>query len=319
MDDSRGESRLGVAGVVWGRLQNIDAWHSFVGSPTAMVAAAVTLTFIVAAALAPWIAPHEPFTVATLDLNDAFTPPVWHGEQGTWRYVLGTDGQGRDILSTILYAGRISLTVGFAAVMLAMLLGVSLGLLAGYFGGWFDAIVMRLADIQLTIPSILAALLIDGVARAVLPLEQQQVLAIYVLILAIGISDWPSYARVTRGVVMSETTKDYVSAARVIGIGHRSIMLRHILPNVAGPVMVLATIGLALAIMAEATLSFLGVGVPPTTPSLGTLIRIGNDYLFSGEWWIVLFPSLALVGLVLAVNVLGDWLRDAFDPKLRGS
>lgn len=300
------------------RLWDNELFYDFVHSPATLVAAIVALLFIVAAVFAPWIAPHHPFDIATLDLNDAFLPPVWQDGEGTWRYMLGTDGQGRDILSTILFAGRISLAVGFAAVLLAMSLGVTLGLLAGYMGGWFDAFVMRLADIQLAIPSILAALLIDGIARAVLPIEQQQVLAIYVLILAIGISDWPGYARVTRGIVMSEFGKDYVSAARMIGIRPISIMVRHVLPNAVGPILVLATIGLALAIMAEATLSFLGVGVPPTTPSLGTLIRVGNDFLFSGEWWIVLFPSLALVGLVLAVNVLGDWLRDAFNPKLRG-
>lgn len=221
------------------------------------------------------------------------------------------------MLSVIMFASRISLIVGVSAVLLAAVLGGVLGLLAGYFGGWLDALIMRLADIQLTIPAILAALMIDGVARAILPVDEQEVLAIYVLVIAIGVSEWPGYARVTRGVVMSESGKDYIAAARVIGIHPLSIMVRHILPNVMAPVIVLASIGLALAIIAEATLSFLGVGVPPTTPSLGTLIRIGDDFLFSGEWWILLFPSLALVGIVLAVNILGDWLRDVLDPKVR--
>jgi peptide/nickel transport system permease protein len=216
-----------------------------------------------------------------------------------------------------MFGGRVSLIVGFAAVLISVVLGVGLGLLAGYLGGWLDAIVMRLADIQLTIPAILMALMIDGIARLLVPVHMRDLLAIYVLILAIGISDWPRYARVTRGSAMVEKNKEYVAAARVIGVHPLLIMLRHVLPNVMGPLLVVATIGLALAIITEATLSFLGVGVPPTTPSLGTLIRIGNNFLFSGEWWITLFPSLALVILVLAVNLLGDWLRDALNPKLR--
>lgn len=301
----------------WSQLVESDLAYSFVRSPVTLLAGGVTLLFFVAAILAPWVAPHDPFDIATLDLNDAFIPPVWQGEAGTWRYPLGTDGQGRDVLSTIIFASRISLTVGISAVLLAAILGGALGLLAGYVGGWFDALVMRLADVQLTVPAILAALMIDGFARLLLPAGDQEVLAIYVLILAIGISEWPGYARVIRGVVMAESGRDYVSAARVIGIHPVSIMLRHVLPNVVGPMLVLASIGLALAIIAEATLSFLGVGVPPTTPSLGTLIRVGDDFLFSGEWWIILFPALALVALVLAVNVLGDWLRDALNPRLR--
>lgn len=310
----RGSSEWRVGG--WLRRLDSDLAGSFVRTPTALLAASVTLIFFTAAIFAPWIAPHEPFDVATLDLNDAFTPPAWLSEEGTWKYPLGTDGQGRDILSTIIFASRISLIVGVSAVLLAATLGGALGLLAGYIGGWFDALVMRLADIQLTIPAILAALMIDGIARIILPVDEQEVLAMYVLILAIGISEWPGFARVIRGVVMAEIGKDYVSAARVIGIHPVSIMVRHVLPNVMGPMLVLASIGLALAIIAEATLSFLGVGVPATTPSLGTLIRVGDDFLFSGEWWIILFPSLALVTLVLAVNVLGDWLRDALNPKL---
>jgi peptide/nickel transport system permease protein len=247
---------------------------------------------------------------------NAFTPPVWE-EGGTSEFLLGTDNQGRDILSTIIYGSRISLIVGFAAVVFAAVLGVALGVSAGYVGGWYSNVVMRLADVQLTIPGILVALMVNGVARSVLPRDMQAEAAIWVLIFAIGISDWPQYARMTRGATMVEKSKEYVAAARVIGIRPWRIMIRHILPNVMGPVLVLATIGLALAIITEATLSFLGVGVPPTTPSLGTLIRIGNDFLFSGEWWITFFPAGALVILVLSVNLLGDWLRDAFNPKLR--
>jgi peptide/nickel transport system permease protein len=247
---------------------------------------------------------------------DGFTSPAWTSE-GTTRFLLGTDDQGRDILSTIMYGSRVSLIVGFSAVIFSVVVGVSLGLLAGYVGGWLETAVMRLADVQLAIPAILVALMIDGIARILLPVDMRDVMAIYVLILAIGISDWPRYARVTRGSALVERNKEYVSAARVIGVHPVVIMFRHVLPNVLGPVLVLATIGLALAIITEATLSFLGVGVPPTTPSLGTLIRVGNNYLFSGEWWITLFPALFLVILVLAVNLLGDWLRDALNPKLR--
>ena len=230
---------------------------------------------------------------------------------------MGTDVQGRDILSTIMYGSRVSLIVGFSAVLFSVVFGVSLGLLAGYLGGWTETVVMRMADVQLAIPAILVALMIDGIARILVPVHLRDVMAIYVLIVAIGISDWPRYARVTRGSALVERSKEYVAAARVIGIHPILIIFRHVLPNVLGPVLVLATIGLALAIITEATLSFLGVGVPPTTPSLGTLIRVGNNFLFSGEWWITLFPALFLVILVLAVNLLGDWLRDALNPKLR--
>ncbi len=299
-----------------GRLLDHDLVWSFTRSPATVAAALVTLLFLLAALLAPWIAPHDPFDPASLDLLDAFTPPAW-SEGGDPRFLLGTDDQGRDILSAILWGARISLLVGFAAVLLSAGLGVLLGVSAGYLGGLYDAVVMRLADVQLTIPGILVALLVNGVARALVPREHHEAAAVWVLVLAIGLSAWPQYARLARGATLVERGKDYVAAARLIGIGPWRIMAGHLLPNVIGPVLVIGTIGLALAIVSEATLSFLGVGVPPTTPSLGTLIRIGNDFLFSGEWWITLFPSLALVLLVLAVNLLGDWLRDAFNPKLR--
>lgn len=298
------------------RIVDSDIFYSFSRSPITIISAVVTAVFFIGAGFAPWLAPHNPFDPATLDLMDGFTPPAWDAE-GTSKFLLGTDDQGRDILSTIMYGSRVSLIVGFAAVLFSLTIGVSLGLLAGYLGGWLETVVMRLADIQLAIPAILVALMIDGIARIMLPVHLRDVMAIYVLIVAIGISDWPRYARVTRGSAMVERSKEYVAAARVIGIHPLLIIFRHVLPNVLGPVLVLATIGLALAIITEATLSFLGVGVPPTTPSLGTLIRIGNNFLFSGEWWITLFPSLGLVILVLAVNLLGDWLRDALNPKLR--
>lgn len=298
------------------RILDSDLFYSFSRSPVTIIAAIVTVVFLVAAAFAPWLAPHDPFDSRTLDLMDAFAPPAWNAE-GTSKFLLGTDDQGRDILSTIMHGSRVSLIVGFSAVIFSVVVGVGLGLLAGYLGGWLGTAVMRLADIQLAIPAILVALMIDGIARILLPVHLRDDMAIYVLIVAIGISDWPRYARVTRGSALVERSKEYVAAARVIGIHPILIMFRHVLPNVLGPVLVLATIGLALAIITEATLSFLGVGVPPTTPSLGTLIRIGNNYLFSGEWWITLFPASALVILVLAVNLLGDWLRDALNPKLR--
>jgi len=281
-----------------------------------MVAAFTTLVILFASIFAPWLTPHDPFNPASLDLMDAFTPPVWL-EGGTWKYPLGTDDQGRDLLSTIMFGNRISLIVGFFAVLLSMLIGITLGTVSGYVGGWFEAVIMRLADAQLTVPPILIALLVDGVARTTLPRELQKEMAIYVLIFSIGIAAWPQYARVTRSGTMVERNKEYIAAARVIGIHPVRIMLGHIVPNVMGPTLVMATIGVALAIIIEATLSFLGVGVPPTTPSLGTLIRIGNDFLFSGEWWITIFPAVALVVLVLAVNLIGDWLRDTFNPKLR--
>ena len=299
-----------------GRWLDSDLAYSFRRSPMVIAAAVTTAIYLLAAALAPIIAPHDPFDPGKLDLMDGFTPPVWEAD-GSWRFILGTDDQGRDILSTIIFGSRISLIVGLAAVAFSVLLGVGLGLLGGYLGGWIDTIVMRVADVQLTVPPILVALMLDGAGRTLLPEALRDDMAIYVLILAIGLSDWPRYARVTRGSTLVERNKEYVSAARVIGVHPIRIMIRHVLPNVLGPVFVMGTIGLALAIITEATLSFLGLGVPPTEPSLGTLIRIGNNFLFSGEWWITLFPALALVILVLAVNLLGDWLRDALNPKLR--
>jgi peptide/nickel transport system permease protein len=269
-----------------------------------------------AALAAPWIAPYDPFDPSQISLWDGKLPPAWveGGSSTDW---LGTDNQGRDMLSTILYGGRLSIVVGFVAVFLGMLLGVTLGVISGYLGGKVDAIIMRFADVQLTIPGILLAILINGIGRAILPIDMRDDFAIYVVIIAIGLTDWPQFARVARGATMVEAQKEYVQSARVIGLPGWLIMIRHILPNTLRPILVIATIGLALAVIAEATLSFLGQGIPPTTPSLGTLIRVGNEYLFSGLWWITLFPGIALVVLVFAVNLLGDWMRDALNPKLR--
>jgi peptide/nickel transport system permease protein len=291
------------------------AW-SFRRSPVTVAAAALTLACVGAALLSPWLAPQNPFDAAALNLNDAFKPPAWEAS-GDPAYLLGTDNQGRDILSTIMYGARVSLGVGLASVLLSVLLGVSAGLVSGYFGGRIDALMMRIADVQLSFPAILIALLIDGVARVALPSERHDAIAIPVLIVAIGLSKWVDYARTVRGSTLVEKGKEYVQAARVIGRRPLAILVSHVLPNVLGPVLVLATINIAVAIITEATLSFLGVGVPPTEPSLGTLIRVGNEFLYSGEWWITVFPGVALVILVLSVNLLGDWLRDALNPKLR--
>jgi peptide/nickel transport system permease protein len=298
------------------RFFDSDLWWSFTRNPITVISAIVAAICIGGAVLAPWIAPHNPFDLASLQLLDAFKPPAW-SDEGDPTYLLGTDDQGRDMLSAIMYGARVSLLVGFLAVVMSVLLGVSAGLAAGYLGGTVDALLMRIADIKLTFPTILIALLIDGVVRAALPRDVHDQIALYVVIFAIGFSNWPSFARTVRGSTMVERNKEYVQAARVIGLGRGRIMITHVLPNVLGPVLVIATLQLGFAILAEATLSFLGVGVPPTQPSLGTLIRIGNDFLFSGEWWITIFPGVALIVLVLSVNLLGDWLRDALNPKLR--
>lgn len=298
-----------------------DVFYSFRTSPVAVIAFTITMLLFFLAAFAPWIAPHNTDDVSTLNLMDARLPPYGFvddfGVEGVAQFLLGTDDQGRDILSAIMFGLQISLGVGFASVILAAVVGTALGLLSGYVGGHLDSVIMRIADVQLTFPAILIALLIDGIVAGVLPRAMHEELKLYVLILAIAASQWVNFARTVRGSTLVEKNKEYVQAAKVIGVHPMLIMIRHVLPNVTGPVLVIATLSLAIAILTEATLSFLGVGVPVTQPSLGTLIRIGQQYLFSGEWWMTIFPSLALVILVLAVNLLGDWLRDALNPKLR--
>lgn len=301
---------------LWRRIHRSDAWYSFVTSPVTMVALAVIVAIVLAAAFAPWLAPHTPFDADTVSLSDAFTPPVWTAE-GTRTYLLGTDSQGRDLLSTLMYGSRTSLIVGFCVVLLAASIGVSLGLACAYFGGVLDSVVMRVADVQLTFPPLLIALMIDGLTRAALPREAHDKMAIYVVIVSIGLANWVQYARIVRGAAMVELQKDYVKAARVTGASGRAIMVGHVLPNVVSPVLVIGTVGLALAMINEATLSYLGVGMPITQPSLGTLIRNGNDFLFSGEWWIALFPGGLLVLMVLSINLLGDWARRVLNPRLR--
>jgi peptide/nickel transport system permease protein len=314
-DSARASAAPGAPGAL-ARAWDSDVAYSFRRSPVAMAAALIAVLMIFSSLLAEWVAPHNPFDLATINLMDASLPPAW-ADGGNPKFWLGTDDQGRDVFSAILFGMRISLLIGLLSVLLSLIMGVGLGLLSGYIGGQVDAFIMRVCDVMLSFPAILVALLIDGVFRALLPRDAHGNVAFAVLVLAIALSGWVQYARTVRGSTLVEKSKEYVQAARVIGVSPLAIMFRHVLPNVTGPVLVLATVHIALAIITEATLSFLGVGVPPTTPSLGTLIRIGQEFLFSGEWWITIFPGAALVLLVLSVNLLGDWLRDALNPRLR--
>jgi peptide/nickel transport system permease protein len=293
-----------------------DIWHSFTRSWVTIIAFIVTLLLIGTALLAQWIAPNDPFDLATVSLLDGGKPPMWFAD-GETRFPLGTDQQGRCVFSSILFGMRSSIIISMAGVALAAVIGIALGLIAGYVGGTLDAVIMRVADVQLTFPAILIALLIDGTMRALVGQAKSDLLVFWVLVVSIGLSFWVQYARTVRGSTLVERNKEYVQAARLIGLSKPVILFRHVLPNVVGPVLVIVTINLALAIITEATLSFLGVGLPPTSPSLGTLIRIGNEFLFSGEWWVVIFPGITLATLVIAINLLGDWLRDALNPKLR--
>jgi len=298
------------------RIIDSDIGYSFLKSKIAIISTTVFLIILFCSVFAEFVSPYDPFNPMNISLMDAFAPPVW-SEGGDINFLLGTDQQGRDMLSTMIYGSRISLIVGFASILFAMILGVFLGITSGYLGGRYEIIVMRFTDVQLTIPSILMALLVDGIARGFISKSLHNDMAIYVLIFAIGISEWPQFARVTRAATLVEKNKEYISASKIIGLSNIVIMFKHILPNILRPVLVIATIGLALAIITESTLSFLGVGVPPTTPSLGTLIRFGNNFLFSGEWWITFFPAIFLVVLALSINLLGDWMRDTLNPKLK--
>ena len=292
-----------------------DLWIDFVHSPVAVLAAVTALLCVCGALFAPWLAPHDPFDLATLDLADSHLPPAWLAD-GRATYPLGTDDQGRDILSALLYGARISLMVGLCSVALSVLFGVAAGLVAGFVGGVVDAALMRLCDVMLSFPPILIALLVDGIGRVIFP-QARDVLAFAVLIFALTFTEWVRYARTVRGSTLVERHKEYVQAARLVGMSRWRLLRRHVLPNVLGPVLVLATIQVGQAIITEATLSFLGVGMPTANPSLGTLIRIGNDFLYAGEWWITVFPGAALVLIAMSVNLLGDWLRDALDPRSR--
>ncbi|WP_086054841.1 ABC transporter permease [Pseudoruegeria sp. SK021] len=293
-----------------------DLWHSFRSHPSAIFATVLLAIVAFTALFAPMIAPQNPYDLAALELWNSEIPPIWN-EAGQWPYILGTDTQGRDILSAVLYGSRISLIIGFASVLLALSVGLTLGLMAGYFGGWIDNVIMRMGDVLLSMPFILIAILITAVANASLPPGLKDVLAAPILVFAIAVPSWVQYARTVRASAMVEAKKEYVQAAKLIRVKSWRIMLQHILPNCLTPIMVAATLNFGVAILSEATLSFLGVGIPPDQPSLGTLIRIGNQYLFSGLWWIVVFPSIQLCLIVLSVNMIGDWLRDALNPKLR--
>ncbi len=293
-----------------------DVVYSFVTTPAAWFSAAVLVVLAAAALLAPWLSSVNPFDLGSLDVTDAHLPPAWT-EEGDARFWLGTDDQGRDLLSAILYGLRLSLLISLVSVALSIVIGVGLGVTAGFAGGWIDTVLMRVCDVMLSFPAILVALLADGILRSAFPGAAHESVAYFVLIFAITLSGWVPYARTVRGLTLVEKGKEFVMAAELIGEKKLTVMRRHILPNVLGPVFVLAAVNVATAVMTEATLSFLGVGVPPTTPSLGTLIRIGNDYLFSGEWWICIFPGIVLIAVVLAVNLLGDWLRDAVNPGLQ--
>lgn len=304
------------SGPLLARFVRNEIAYRFLASPLTVGAAVLGIVLISAALLAPWVAPHNPFDVASLDLMNSLQPPSWY-KGGDPAFLLGTDDQGRDLFSALLYGTRTSLLVGGASVGLAVAIGVAVGLLAGYFGGVVDAVVMRIVDIQMTFPSLMVALLIDGISRGLLPRERHDQLAIFVIIFALSLSIWPQVARTVRASTMVQRQRDYVLAAQVIGVSAPVIMVRHVLPNVLGPVLVIATINLGVAVLGEATLSFLGVGITASEPSLGTLIRIGNGFLFSGERWLVVFPGMTLALLVLSVNLVGDWLRDVLDPKLR--
>ncbi|WP_029078087.1 ABC transporter permease [Bradyrhizobium sp. th.b2] len=312
----RSEDQAHVPAGWFRRALDSDIFYSFRRSRLTMVAAVITLLFFLLALFASSLAVQNPFDPAQLQLINSRIAPLWTAD-GQSPFLLGTDEQGRDVLSAILYGLRISLAVGIAGVIFAGALGIALGLVAGYFGGAVDSVIMRIADVQLTFPAILIALLVNGVAKSLLGNRLDEMSTLGVLIIAIGLSFWVQYARTVRGSVMVEKNRDYVAAAQLIGLPAPTIMLRHVLPNTMGPILVIATINLALAIITEATLSFLGAGMPDTMPSLGTLIRIGNNYLFAGEWWIVAFPGIALAGLILSINLVGDWLRDALNPKLR--
>jgi peptide/nickel transport system permease protein len=312
---SRAPDQAGPAPLV-ARVLDSDVVLSLKRSPGTILAIAVLAVLVGGSLLAPMVAAHHPFDGAHLNLMDALTPPAWQ-EAGDRRFLLGTDNQGRDLLFAILYGMRLSLLIGFLSILLAMAMGISIGLLAGYAGGVVDHFLMRLADVQLSFPAILIALVVDGLARAFISAQRHDELAVAVLVLAIGLSKWALFARTVRSSALVERRKEYVEAARLVGRRPFAIAVSHVLPNTLGPILVIATINLALAIITEATLSFLGVGLPPATPSLGTLIRVGNEYLFSGQWWIAICPGVALILLVVSVNVVGDWLRDVLNPKLR--
>lgn len=293
---------------------NSDFFYYFKRDKTAIFSCLVLIALIAAALFAPWLATQNPYDLAVIDVMDAEYPPRWV-EGGEARFWLGSDDQGRDIYSTILYGLRTSLAIGLGAVALQMVIGIVVGLFAAWYGGWLDNILMRITDVQLSFSTLMIAIIISALFKTAFGAEFFAQNAVLILVLIIGISEWPQYARTIRATALAEKSKEYVEAGRVMGFGSLRIMFRHILPNCLTPILVISTVQIANAIMSEAALSFLGLGMPPSKPSLGSLISIGFEYITS-SWWITLFPGLVLVLLVLVVNLLGDWLRDVFNPKL---
>ncbi|WP_245579509.1 ABC transporter permease [Aliagarivorans taiwanensis] len=307
-----GAKMTDIVSSVW----DSDIVYSLRNSKVTIVSFIVMAVILILGLGADLFAPTNPFDPTSFSLFDSEIPPVWT-DSGDSRFILGTDIQGRDVYSLLLYGVRISLMVGFVSVLLSLVLGVVLGLISGYFGGKVDALIMRIADAMLSFPTIMFALLVSGVARGIFPKEMHGDISVYVIIFSITATGWMQYARTVRGAALLESGKEYVQAARVMGSSSARIMFKHILPNTISPVLVIGTLHIALAVLTEATLSFLGVGMPPNQPSLGTLINEGNQYLFSGQWWVVLFPAMVLVVLALCVNLVGDWIRDVLNPKLR--
>jgi peptide/nickel transport system permease protein len=297
------------------RIKESYLLHDFKRDRVAIVSFIILALLILVGVLAPIISPYNPYDAMNIDIMNAETPPVWV-EDGNRNFLLGTDIQGRDLLSTMIYGLRLSLIIGCGAVLLQALLGIMVGLVAGYRGGKADSLLMRMADIQLSFPYLMVAIFISAIFQVAFGIGRFEQLAVPLLVIIIGLAEWPVYARTVRASVMGEKSKEYVEAARVIGLSQKVIMVRHILPNTMTSVLVISTIQVANAIMSEAALSFLGLGMPVTKPSLGSLIRSGFEYIFSGSWWITFFPGFLLVLLVLVINLVGDWLRDVLNPKL---
>jgi len=297
------------------RFANSFFVYSFLRDPVAVGSFALLLVLVILGFSAPVVAPHDPYDTTTIDVLDSEIPPIWL-EESDERFLLGTDSQGRDMFSTILYGMRVSLIIGLGAVALQALIGLIVGLVAGYSGGRVESVLMRIADVQLSFSTYMVAIFLGAIFQAVFGIGQYEDVAVPFLIIVIGLAEWPQYARTVRASVLGEKKKEYVEAARVIGLPAKRIAIRHILPNTLTPVLVISTVQVANAIMSEAALSFIGLGMPVTKPSLGSLIKSGFEYIFSGSWWITLFPGLVLVGLILSINLLGDWLRDFLNPKL---
>lgn len=299
----------------WQRFKSSDFVYYFKKDKVAITSFIVFAFILLMAISSPVIAPTNPYDLTSIDIMDSELPPVWM-EDGDKRFLLGTDEQGRDILSTILYGSRLSLTIGFLAVGLQLVLGIIIGLSAGYFGGKIDSFLMRFADVQLSFSTMMVAIIVSAIFKTTFGTEFYSQYAVIMLVVIIGFAEWPQYARTIRASVLAEKKKEYVEAALVMGFRAPKIMFRHILPNCLSPILVISTVQIANAIMSEAALSFLGLGLPVEQPSLGSLISMGFNYIFSGAWWITAFPGLVLITLVLVINLLGDWLKDMFNPKV---